>query len=110
MGASIGIIFVAVESRFKTAIFLDGGFVQEKMLPGSDQADFAPRLKVPTLLITGNFDWIFLGKSALMNLLGTPPADRKAVLFNTSHDVGEQRLDLIREVTSWLDQYFGKVD
>ena len=110
MGASIGIIFVAVESRFKTAIFLDGGFVQEKMLPGSDQADFAPRLKVPTLLITGNFDWIFLGKSALMNLLGTPPADRKAVLFNTSHDVGEQRLDLIREVTSWLDHYFGKVD
>ncbi len=109
-GASLGVIFVAVEDRFKNAIFLDGGFFQEKMLPGSNQADFAPRLKVPTLLITGKFDWIFLGKAPMMKLLGTQPADKKAVLFNTSHDVGEKRSDLIREVTGWLDKYFGVVN
>jgi pimeloyl-ACP methyl ester carboxylesterase len=32
----------------------------------------APRLKAPALLISGRFDWIFLGKDALLNLLGTP--------------------------------------
>ena len=55
-------------------IFLDGGFMYEKPLPGANQADFAPRIKAPTLLISGKFDWIFLGKDALLRLIGTPAA------------------------------------
>ena len=55
-----------VEDRFKTAVFLDGGFFAEKLLPGTDQADFAPRMKAPALFISGKFDWIFLGKEALV--------------------------------------------
>ena len=55
-----------MEDRFKTAVFLDGGFFAEKLLPGTDQADFAPRMKAPALFISGKFDWIFLGKEALV--------------------------------------------
>ena len=110
MGAALGVIFAAVEDRFKAVVILDGGFFDEKPLPGTDQADFAPRLKAPTLLIAGKYDWIFLGKDALLRMLGTPAADKKAVLLDTAHDVSEQRADLVREVVAWLDKYLGKVN
>lgn len=110
MGAAIGVNFVAIDDRLKAALFLDGGFFGEKPLPGTDQADFAPRIKAPTLMISGKFDWIFLSKDALLRMLGTPAADKKAVMFDTAHDVSEQRADLVREVVGWLDKYFGKVN
>jgi dienelactone hydrolase len=110
MGAAAGVNFAAVEQRLRTAIFLDGGFYVEKLLPGTDQADFAPRIKIPVLLISGKYDWIFLGKDALVKMLGTPPADKKVVFFDTAHDVSEQRPDLVREVVAWLDKYFGRVN
>jgi len=50
------------EDRLKAVVFLDGGFFVEKMLPGTDQADFAPRLKAPALMISGKYDWIFLAR------------------------------------------------
>ena len=109
MGAAMGVNLAAVEPRLKAVVFLDGGFVEGKPVDGVDQVDFAPRLKAPTLLISGKFDWIFMGKDALIRLLGAPPADKRAVLVDTAHDVSEQRADMIREVTAWLDRYLGKV-
>ncbi len=109
MGAALGVNFAGVEDRITAAIFLDGGFFSEHPLPGTDQADFAPRIKAPTLLVCGKFDWIFQGKDALIKLLGAPAADKKVVMLDTSHDVSEQRPDLMREVLAWLDKYFGKV-
>ena len=110
MGAALGVNFGAVEDRIKAMIMLDGGFYNEKPLPGTDQVDFAPHLKAPTLLIAGKFDWIFLGKDALLRMLGAPAADKKVVLFETAHDVSEQRADMVREVVAWLDKYLGKVN
>jgi pimeloyl-ACP methyl ester carboxylesterase len=109
MGAAESVYLAAVDDRLKTVIMLDGGFFASKPLAGADQADFAPRIKAPTLLIAGRYDWIFLGKDALVNLLGAPKADKKVVLFDTAHDVSEQRPDLIREVLAWLDKYLGHV-
>jgi len=42
-------------------------------------------------------------------MFGTPAADKRAVQFDTAHDVSEQRPDLVREVLAWLDRYLGKV-
>jgi serine/threonine protein kinase/dienelactone hydrolase len=108
MGAALGVTFAGVEDRLKVAVFLDGGFYAEKLLPGTDQADFAPRVRAATLMISGKYDWIYLGKEALLRMLGTP--DKKAVTFDTAHDMSERRADLIREVVSWLDKYLGKVN
>ncbi len=110
MGAALGVIYTAVEDRLKAVILLDGGFFEDKALPGADQADFVPRIKAPVLMISGKYDWIFLGKEALFRMLGTPAADKKAVTFDTAHDVSEQRADLVREVTAWLDRYLGRVN
>jgi dienelactone hydrolase len=109
MGAAHGVILAGVEQRLKAAIFLDGGFVVEKPLPGANQADFAARIKVPVLMISGRFDWVFWGKDALLRLMATPAADKKAVVFDTAHDVSEQRTALAREVLAWLDRYFGRI-
>jgi dipeptidyl aminopeptidase/acylaminoacyl peptidase len=89
---------------------LDGGFYNEKPLPGADAVDFAPRVKAPTLLIAGKFDFIFFAKDSLVRMLGAPPADKKAVTYDTGHDVSEQRADMVREVVAWLDKYLGKVN
>ena len=110
MGAALGVIYTAVEDRLKAVILLDGGFFEDKALPEADQADFVPRIKAPVLMISGKYDWIFLGKEALFRMLGTPTADKKAVTFDTAHDVSEQRADLVREVTAWLDKYLGRVN
>ncbi len=109
VGGALGLIFTTVEERFHAAILLDGGFYGEKMLPGANQVDFAPRLKKPTLFISGKYDWVFLGKDAMFQMLGTPAAQKRSVTFDTAHDVSEQRSDLIREVLGWLDQHLGRV-
>jgi hypothetical protein len=44
-------------------IFLAGGFMYERQLPGANQADFEARIKAPTLLIFGKFDWIFWART-----------------------------------------------
>jgi dienelactone hydrolase len=62
LGGALGLDLAGVEDRFKAVIILDGGFYNEKPLPGTDQVDFAPHIKAPTLMIAGKFDWIFLGK------------------------------------------------
>jgi dienelactone hydrolase len=80
-GAADGVIFTGVEPRFKAVLFLDGGFFSEKVMAGTDQADFAPRIKAPTLLVAGKFDWIFTGKEALVRLLGASEADKKVVFL-----------------------------
>ena len=110
MGAALGVVFTAVEDRLKAVVFLDGGFFAQKLMPGTDQADFLPRLKAPVLLVCGKYDWIFLGKDAMMRMLGTPPAEKRAVFLDTAHDVSEQRADLMHEVVAFLDKYFGRVN
>jgi eukaryotic-like serine/threonine-protein kinase len=109
MGGAHGLFFTAIEQRIKALVMLDGGFYNEKPLPGADGVDFAPRVKAPTLLVAGKFDWIFLGKDALVRMLGAPAADKKVVLLDTAHDVSERRPELVREVVAWFDRYLGKV-
>jgi dienelactone hydrolase len=109
MGAAQGVIFTSVEDRFKVVVFLDGGFTDERPLPGTDQADFAPRLKAPVLMIGGRYDFVLEGKDMLFRMIGTSIADKKVVTLETAHDVSEQRTDLTREVIAWLDKYLGRV-
>jgi dienelactone hydrolase len=110
MGAAQGVIFAAVDGRFKAVVFQDGGFYDERPLPGTDQVDFAPRLTAPVLMVSGKYDWVLGGKDVMLRLFGTSAADKRAVTFDTPHDVSEQRTDLIREVLAWLDKYLGKVN
>jgi dienelactone hydrolase len=113
-GTAFGVILAALEDRFKAVVFLDGGYFQtETPLQGSDQADFAPRLKAPVLMVNGRYDATFPPETSqipLYRMLGTPEADKRHVVLETPHDVRQQRPTLTKEVLSWLDKYLGKVD
>lgn len=109
-GGAHGVFFAAMEERIKAVAMLDGGFYNEKPLPGADAVDFAPRVKAQTLLGAGKYDWIFLGKDALVRMLGAPAADKKVLLLDTAHDVSERRPELVREVVAWFDKYLDKIN
>jgi formylglycine-generating enzyme required for sulfatase activity/dienelactone hydrolase len=113
-GAADGVILAALEDRLKAVVLLDGGFFQhEHPVPGTDQVDFAPRMTKPALMVNGRYDWTFPLQSSqtpMFEMLGTPAADKRHVVFDTPHDVRFRRDDLVREVLAWYDKYLGKVE
>jgi dienelactone hydrolase len=112
-GAWRGVIIVALEPRFRTAVLLDGGLPTSVAAgPEVDVFNFAPRIKVPTLMVNGRYDFTFpvaASQDPLFRLLGPPEHDKRHVLFDAAHDVSLYRTDLIREVLTWLDRYLGPV-
>lgn len=113
MGSAEGVIYATIaQNRLRTVIFLDGGYFLDQPPTGGDQADFAPRLKVPVLMVNGREDYVFsLDKSQdpLFRMLGTPEAEKEHVVLETPHDVTEQRAQLVKVVLAWLDKYLGRV-
>ena len=53
LGAIDGIVLVALEDRFRTAVLLSGGFRFIRVPPEIEPINFAPRIKIPTLLLGG---------------------------------------------------------
>lgn len=112
-GSAYGVIFTALEDRFKAVVFLDGGFFQGTPLPVGDQANFAPRLKKPVLMVNGQYDYTFppeLAQLPLLKMIGTPEADKRRVVSPTSHDVSQDSALLSQEVLAYLDKYLGRVN
>jgi formylglycine-generating enzyme required for sulfatase activity/dienelactone hydrolase len=113
MGAADGVILsTLLQDRLKTTILLDGGYFMAQPPPGGDQADFAPRMKKPVLMVNGRYDYTFPVQSAqdpLFKMLGTPDAEKEHVLLDTPHDVTEDREHLKKAVLDWLDKYMGRV-
>jgi serine/threonine protein kinase len=114
MGAAEGVILTTLmQDRLQTAIFLDGGYFLDAPPPGGDQADFAPRMKKPVLMVNGRYDFTFSVEQAqnpLFAMLGTPEKDKSHVVLDTPHDVTEQRPQLVKVVLDWLDRYLGRVN
>ncbi|HEY3937795.1 MAG TPA: protein kinase [Bryobacteraceae bacterium] len=111
-GGADGVIFTALEDRFKTVVLLDGGFFLSPTLPAEDQVNFAPRLKKPVLMINGRYDFTFSPERAqepMFRMIGTAAADKRRVVFDTPHDVSQKKQELSKEVLSWLDKYLGRV-
>ena len=111
-GTAYGVIYTALEDRFKTVIFLDGGFFLGATSPAGDQANFAPRLKKPVLMMNGRYDFTFsLDRAQIpfFKMLGTPEADKKHVVFDTPHDISQEPARLASEVLGWLDKYLGRI-
>jgi dienelactone hydrolase len=113
MGTAEGVIYCALaQDRLRTAIFLDGGYFLDQPPRGGDQADFAPRMKRPVLMVNGRDDYVFSvdkAQNPLFRMLGTPEADKRHVLLDTGHDVTGRRAELVKNVLDWLDKYLGRV-
>jgi len=113
-GSLMGSVMIAVEDRFKTGIFLIGGICACKRHPTSDPANFAPRVKIPILMINGTNDSVFPYETAqkpLFKLLGTPEEHKKHIILPGGHGISwEYHKQCNREIVKWLDQYLGPVN
>jgi dienelactone hydrolase len=113
MGAADGVIIsTLLQDRLKAVVYLDGGYFLDTPPPGGDQADFAPRMKKPVLMVNGRYDFTFPVEKAqdpLFKMLGTSESDKRHVVLDTPHDVTEQRPLLVKAVLDWLDRYLGPV-
>jgi formylglycine-generating enzyme required for sulfatase activity len=109
-GAIYGPIFTSVDGRFKASVLLAAGLVSG-FLPEVSVANFAPRSRVPTLMINGRDDFITpyeISERPLFRLLAAPEADKRHVRLAGGH-LPASRGELIAEVLSWFDSYLGPV-
>jgi len=109
-GAYLGNILPAVESRIKVAVLLAGGFESAKKLPEVDEINFAPRVKVPTLLVDGRYDDFFpleTSQKVMFQFLGAPAKDKRHAVLDGGHIPPYDQM--VREILDWLDKYQGPV-
>jgi cephalosporin-C deacetylase-like acetyl esterase len=111
LGAGVGPIMTAMEPRFKASVLIAGGLHEHQAPLHADALNFAPRVRVPTLMITGKHDFYFpyeTSQKPLLELLGVPRHLKKHKLFESGHfprEIG----DLQRETTDWLDRHIGAI-
>src|SRR5262249_48200967 len=109
-GSMLAPIVLAVEPRFKTGVLNVGGFWNARFLPEVDAFNFAPRVRVPVLMINGAHDIVFppeTGQKPMFDLLGVDPTHKRHYISQGGHIV--PRNELIRESLDWLDQVLGPV-
>jgi len=113
-GGQMGPVMIAPEKRIKTGILLLGGICGCQRHPASDPANFAPRVKIPILMLNGREDSLFpceTSQQPLFNLLGTPAPDKRHVIFPGEHNIPwEYRKQYHQEISKWLDRYLGPVE
>ena len=110
-GAIYGPIFTAIDGRFRASVLLGAG-IRGRGLPAEMEVhNFAPRSRVPTLMVSGRDDFIFPVESfqqPFLRLLGAPKADKRHALLEGGH-IPSDRREIIKEVLDWLDRYLGPV-
>jgi len=109
-GARLGPLFLALEPRLKAAILVGGGLKFARAFPEADPFNFAPRVKVPVLMVNGRYDFYFpleTSQEPLLRLLGTRPRDKRHVLIGSGHLPPDTAI--ARETLDWLDRYLGPV-
>jgi len=81
-GSALGPIVCAVDHRLKAAVFNVGGFMQQQTLPEVDPMNFAPRVKIPVLMMNGVNDSYYPIESSqkpMFTFLGSDEKIKKTV-------------------------------
>ena len=110
MGGTFGTLFLALEPRFKTGILVAGGLFASNASPEVDILNFAPRVKLPVLMLNGRLDFQIPFETLqkpMFRWIGTRERDKRQIMFETGHLPPVQ--DRMRETLNWLDRYVGPV-
>jgi formylglycine-generating enzyme required for sulfatase activity/dienelactone hydrolase len=109
MGSYFAPIPLSQDARFKAAVLASTG-LRYTYPPEVNPNNFAPRVKIPVLIVNGRDD--FSAPSGvperLLALLGTPPGRKSLKLFPGGHVPLDLR-NLVRETLDWFDRYLGPV-
>jgi eukaryotic-like serine/threonine-protein kinase len=111
-GASFaGAINLALEPRIRAAVLASGGiWIHSPVHPMIDLINYAPRITLPVLMLSGRYDHLFPYEQAqkrVFELLGTRAGDKKQIAYDTGHfTLPPNRV--AADVTDWFDRYLGK--
>jgi len=108
-GAAAGVILTALEPRLKTTV-LQGAGIGEPVAPEIDTLNYAPRVRIPTLMLNGRYDYetpFEASQRPLFDLLGSPPEHKRHVVLEFGHALVIE--PVAREILPWLDRYLGPV-
>ena len=112
-GASLGAIYgpyLALENRVRAAVLADGAFPASRWRPEIDPLNFAPRVTIPVLMINGRYDFVQPAETLqnpMFRSFGTPDADKRHVVLDTTHYAMVARSEVVREVLGWFEKYLG---
>jgi pimeloyl-ACP methyl ester carboxylesterase len=106
-GGLNGPITLAQEDRFKTAIISVPVMRSMPAIPDVEPLNSLPRIQVPTLVLSGEFDGLAGRDLAItyFDLIGLPADQKKHVIALSDHFIPRDLL--IRESLDWLDRYLG---
>ena len=107
-GAELAPLLLAVEPRCSLGLICLGAINLQPSLPEADPVNFAPRVKVPVLILNGRYDFLAptaVSQEPLFRLLGTAPEHKRRVVYESSHAI--PRNEMIREVGDWMEKYWG---
>jgi formylglycine-generating enzyme required for sulfatase activity/DNA-binding winged helix-turn-helix (wHTH) protein/dienelactone hydrolase len=110
LGAVWGPVLTAVEPRLKVSVLVGGGLPFERLPSEIEPLNFAPRVKIPTLMVNGRDDFMFPVESSqipLFHLLGVSNARKRHVILDSGHVPPWQ--PVAKETLDWLDRYLGPV-
>ena len=112
-GSFMGTICLAIEERFKTGILRLGGLPAWDMPSEVDPINFVPRIKIPILMLNGEYDYLFpydISQRPLLHFLGTPEEHKVLKAFPTDHSLSGHIKEVVKFVLDWLDRYLGPVN
>jgi cephalosporin-C deacetylase-like acetyl esterase len=109
MGGWAGPRLIAVEPRIKAGV-LAATCSGNPVSPEVDPWNFASRVKIPILVISGRYDFICRLEPTvipLYNLLGTPEEDKLLKIYERGHALFDG-LEVFKDMFLWLDRYLGR--
>jgi dienelactone hydrolase len=109
-GGALGPLIAALEPRIRAVVLVSGGLEFQPTMPEVDPFNFAPRVRQPTLMINGRYDFFFpveTSQQPLFQILGAPAAEKRHVVAEGGHWPPQDLL--VKETVDWLDRYLGPV-
>jgi eukaryotic-like serine/threonine-protein kinase len=112
LGSRYAPVITAVERRIRAAVLLFGGFPQERYLEPVEPVNFAPRVRIPVLMLNSRQDFRFpleTSQNPLFDALGSPAGQKKHVLIDAYGHYTPRQDDWVKEIVDWYDSYLGPV-
>ena len=78
-GARLGLILAPQEPRIRAPVLAAGGLSSEPKPPEIDEANFAPRVRIPVLMLNARYDLSYVpetNQTTLFHLLGEPDSKK----------------------------------
>ena len=107
-GGRMGAIMLALEPRFQAGVLYVAGLSIRPTQPAAEPLNFLPRVRVPVLMLNGEFDTVYplaTQSRPFLDLLGSEV--KRQHVEPGGHSVPYNVL--IRETLGWLDEHVGLV-